>query len=163
LQVRTIEDDKAVVRGLDNLDYAILRVADEPGSKPVGIGGSAQAEPRGCLSLDQVIELPTDAQSAIWCFQHPCEDGQSLPQQVDWNKPSLLGGDAKNSRVWYDINTRKGSSGSPILANKLQLCALHHAGGRDWPAPGPYRYNRGIPLTAIRDRLEGCRKLGDIE
>ncbi len=160
--MRTIDEEKALDRNPEHLDYAVLRVAGEPGNKPVGAKPSENAEPRGCLSLNEAIEVPTALDSAVWCFQHPYENGQSLPQQVDWNKPGLLGGNPNHSRVWYDINTRPGSSGSPILTNKLQLCALHHAGGKDWPAPGQYLYNRGIPLVTIRELLTKRRKLGEI-
>jgi hypothetical protein len=163
LAIRTIDEEKALDRSLENLDYAVLRVAGEPGNKPVGVKASANAEPRGCLSLDEVIDVPAESQSAIWCFQHPYEKGQSLPQQVDWNKPSLLGSNSNKSRVWYNINTRPGSSGSPIFTNKIQLCALHQAGGWDWPAPGQYLYNRGIPLALIRDLLAKRGKLGEIK
>ncbi|CAN7218587.1 trypsin-like peptidase domain-containing protein [Mesorhizobium sp. LjNodule214] len=152
-QLRSIDDEKALDRSLENLDYAVLRLAGEPGKFPIGNKASENAQPRGYLSLDDAIEMPTDLQSAIWCFQHPYENGESLPQQVDWNKPGLLGSNPNKSRVWYDINTRPGSSGSPILANKMQLCALHHAGGKEWPAAASHLYNRGIPLAAIRDLL----------
>lgn len=160
--MRTIDEEKTLDRNPEHLDYAVLRVAGEPGNKPIGVKASASAEPRGCLSLGEAIAVPTPLDSAIWCFQHPYENGQSLPQQVDWNKPGLLGGNPNQTRVWYDINTRPGSSGSPILTNKLQLCALHHAGGKDWPAPGKYLYNRGIPLVTIRELLTKRGKLGEI-
>jgi Trypsin-like peptidase domain/Effector-associated domain 1 len=160
-EIRTIDEERALDRGLENLDYAVLRVAGEPGNKPTGAKPSENAPVRGCLSLNEAIDVPTDSQSAVWCFQHPYENGQSMPQQVDWNKPALLGANPNKSRVWYDVNTRPGSSGSPILTNKMQLCALHHAGGKDWPAPGEYLYNRGIPIVAIRDLLAKRGKLAE--
>ncbi len=163
LTVRTIDEERALDRNPDNLDYAVLRIAGEPGKKPVGVKASENAEARGFLSLDDVVDVPdVTAHTAVWCFQHPYENNQSLPQQVDWNKPGLLGTNPNKTRVWYDINTRPGSSGSPILTNRLQLCALHHAGGKDWPAPGQYLYNRGIPLTTIRERLGTSGKLPEI-
>ncbi len=161
--IRTIDEDKALDRSLEFLDYAVLRVSGEPGNNPIGGNASENAELRGCLSLDDAIDVPTNPQSAVWCFQHPYENGQSLPQQVDWNKPALFGSNPNKSRVWYEINTRPGSSGSPILTNKIELIALHHAGGKDWPAPGQYLYNRGIPLVAIRNLLKQRGKLVEIK
>ena len=161
-QIRTIDEEKTLDRNPENLDYAVLRVAGEPGNKPVGAKASQNAEPRGSLSLSEAIEVPAELDSSVWCFQHPYEQGQSLPQQVDWNKPGLLGGNPNKTRGWSDINTRPGSSGSPILTNKMQLCALHHAGGKDWPAPGQYLYNRGIPLVSIRELLTKRGKLGEL-
>ncbi|MEJ7592132.1 MAG: serine protease [Planctomycetaceae bacterium] len=164
LSIRSIDEERALDRNPENLDYAVLRIADEPGKKPVGEKASDNAVNRGFVSLDDILDVPADMeQSAVWCFQHPYENNQSLPQQVDWNKPGLLGVNPNRTRVWYDINTRPGSSGSPILTNKLQLCALHHAGGKDWPAPGQYLYNRGIPLVTIRELLSRRNKLTQIE
>ena len=140
----------------------MLRIAGEPGAKPIGANPSQNAESRGSFSLSEAIDIPIDTEAGVWCFQHPYENGQSMPQQVDWNI-CVLSGNSNESRVWYDINTRAGSSGSPILTNKLQLCALHHAGGKDWPAPGKFLYNRGIPLLAIRELLTKRGKLGEIK
>ena len=159
--MRNIDEERALDRGLENLDYAVLRVAGEPGNKPIGAKISENAPLRGFLSLYEAIDIPTDLQSAVWCFQHPYENGQSKPQQVDWNKPALLGANPNKSRVWYDVNTRPGSSGAPILTNKIELCALHHAGGKDWPSSGEYLYNRGIPMAAIRDLLAKRGKLAE--
>ena len=161
--IRPVDEDRGLDRGAEHLDYAVLRLAGEPGTKPVGLKASESAAPRGCLPLNEAVEIPSaEGSPAIWCFQHPYEGGQSLPQQVDWNKPGVLGSNPNGTRVWYTINTRGGSSGSPILTGKLQLCALHHAGGRDWPATSPFLYNRGIPLVRIRDLLTKRGKVGEI-
>jgi hypothetical protein len=51
------------------------------------------------------------------------------------------------------------SSGSPCFNARLELIALHHAGGRDWPAKGDYLYNQGIPIGKIRGLLDQRGKL----
>ena len=161
--IRPVEDDRKLDRDLDKLDYAVLRVAREPGANPVGAKQSATGNPRGCLPLSEVVDVPSELDSMIWCFQHPYENQQIQPLQCDANKPGLLGVNPNRTRVWYTVNTRPGSSGSPVLTGKLQLCALHHAGGKDWPKPTPYLYNRGIPLVTIRSLLEKRGKLGEIK
>lgn len=161
-KLRSLEEDIKLDRNPEMLDYAVLRVAGEPGANPVGPKQSATGEARGCLPLDEAVDIPTDLNSMLWCFEHPYENGQSRPLQCDANKPGLLGINPNRTRVWYTINTLGGSSGSPIFTGKLQLCALHHAGGKDWPAPGQYLFNRGIPLVTIRKLLEKRGKISEI-
>ena len=78
--------------------------------------------------------------------------------QLDWEKPAIRGLDANGTRVTCDVNTRPGSSGSPCFNAKLELIALHHAGGKDWPANVEYLYNQGIPIGRIRELMtnHGC-------
>ncbi len=161
--VRSLAEEQKLNRNPENLDYAVLRVAGEPGSKPIGSRESSSFVLRGCLPLSEAVDIPDDLNSAAWCFEHPYENGMSRPLQCDNNKPGFLGVNPNRTRVWYTINTLGGSSGSPILTGKLKLCALHHAGGKDWPAPGQYLYNRGIPLVTIRDLLTKRGKLGEIK
>jgi hypothetical protein len=160
--VRPIDEERQLNRNPEKLDYAVLRIAGEPGNKPIGSRESMSSVLRGCLPLSEAVEIPADLSSSAWCFEHPCENGQSLPLQCDHDKPGFLGVNPNRTRVWYTINTRGGSSGSPILTGKLQLCALHHAGGKDWPAPGRLLYNRGIPIISIRELLRKRGKLDEI-
>jgi hypothetical protein len=166
LIARSIEENVVSQRPEDHLDYAVLRVAGSPGSKPIGAKAAPGAAPRGHLKLQ---EANTDdaanfakAASAMFIFQHPYENGQSLPLQYDWNKPAILGVNQNQTRVFYDINTRPGSSGSPCFNAKLELVALHHAGGKDWPKPKEYLYNQGIPISKVRGLLEQRGKLAEI-
>jgi hypothetical protein len=159
----TKEQNLALDRPLDRLDYALLRVAGEPGKKPLGTKASENAEPRGYLKLSDAVDIPDMSQpAAIWIFQHPYEGGRSLPLQVDWNKPALLGINGNQTRILYDINTRPGSSGSPVFNTKLELIALHHAGGKDWPAAVQYLFNQGIPIQRLKGLLEQRGKLGEV-
>ncbi len=156
----------AATRPSDHLDYAVLRLADAPGSKPVGAKSVNGGQPRGFLSLQEAATDPADfemAKAALFIFQHPFENGKSLPLQVDWNKPAILGVNANETRVLYDVNTLGGSSGSPCFNAKLELIALHHAGGKDWPAANMYRFNQGIPIRKIIALLQQSGKLADIQ
>jgi hypothetical protein len=166
LTARPIPQNVAATRPPDCLDYACLRVAGLPGKDLLGAKGSPGGQPRGCLRL---AEASTNAardfvvgQAAVFIFQHPYENGQVLPLQLDWNKPAILGVNGNQTRVLYDVNTRGGSSGSPCFNAKLELIALHHAGGRDWPAAKDLLYNQGIPIGKIRDLLQQRGKLANV-
>ncbi|MCC6510474.1 MAG: trypsin-like peptidase domain-containing protein [Pirellulaceae bacterium] len=152
--VRSIQDNLAVNRAADHLDYALVRLADSPGTKPLGAKPSEGAARRGH------IDLPADAhrrfeddfkvdQAAIFVFQHPSR----MPLRMDWQKPGILGVNNNRTRVLYDVNTQHGSSGAPCFNAKLEFIALHHAGGKDWPAASPYLYNQGIPIATIFELL----------
>lgn len=61
--------------------------------------------------------------------------------------------------VHYLSDTQYGSSGSPVLNDKGQLVALHHAGGSPQEAAGkpPLQKNEGIRIPRV---VEGLKKLG---
>ena len=163
LKVRTVAENVATDRPADKLDYAVLRLADAPGELPLGQRNEMGSENRGH------IPLPADAEqrfagdfelqtSAVFIFQHP----NSQPLRMDWQKPGVLGVNANSTRVMYDVNTQPGSSGSPCFNSRLELMALHHAGGKDWPAESAYLYNQGIPIYKIYQALSAKNKLGEI-
>ena len=150
----------------DCLDYACLRVAGQPGKALLGAKVAQGGQVRGFLRL---ANASTNAASdfetgkaAVFIFQHPYEDGKVRPLQLDWNKPAILGLNANETRVLYEVNTRGGSSGSPCFNAKLELIALHHAGGKGWPASKEYSYNQGIPIVKIHALLNQRGKLPEI-
>lgn len=163
LQVRSVSENLAVDRADDCLDYAILRVSGSPGTKRLGVKPTASGEVRGHLTLppnaNQSFASDFDPNSsAVFIFQHPSKE----PLRLDWEKPAILGVNGNRTRALYKINTQHGSSGSPCLNAKLDLIALHHAGGKDWPADIGYLYNQGIPIGRIRALLEKRNKLSEI-
>ena len=166
LTARPIPQNVASTRPVDCLDYALLRVAGQPGKALLGTKVSQGGQTRGSLRLDDASTSTASdfatGKAAMFIFQHPYENGKVLPLQVDWNKPAILGLNANETRVLYDINTRGGSSGSPCFNAKLELVALHHAGGKDWPASKELLYNQGIPISKIRVLLQKRGKLSEI-
>lgn len=166
LTPRPIAENLAGTRPEDKLDYAIIRLAGDPGAKPVGAAATQGGLTRGYLSLTEGIsqsEQDFAENQAAFIFQHPSEGGSVKPLQIDWEKPAILGVNKNLTRVFYNINTRPGSSGSPCFNAKLELIALHHAGGRDWPAGQNYLYNQGIPIRKISSLLEERGKLSKIK
>jgi V8-like Glu-specific endopeptidase len=131
----------------DELDYALLRTAGNPGNDL--IAGEAQAPvPRGW------IEAPTASHNfvqspALNIVQHP--DGR--PMQIALDSNAVTG--ASSTRVQYRTTTLPGSSGSPCFSADWNWIALHHSGDpKYWKYGSKPEYNQGIPATAIMSLLQ---------
>jgi len=135
----------------DELDYAVLRVAGNPGAEPVGSGdGLAQSPPRGFIPEPQV--KPTFSPDApLFILQHP--NAEPLQWAIDTS--AIIGEVHDGLRVRYRTNTQPGSSGSPCFNADFDLVALHHLGD---PARGPAQFNQGIPISLIMERLRKAGK-----
>ncbi len=131
----------------EELDFAILRLADEAGRAPVGgAAGPLQSRAeRGWVTLpepDPVLE-PGDP---LIIYQYP--GGRELMMAIDTE--AVVGLVWGGARVRYRANTERGSSGSPVFNFAWELVALHHAGS---PGPEPVPYNQGIPIARIKAAL----------
>jgi hypothetical protein len=120
---------------VDKLDYAVLELREPAGALPLVQGGEA----RGYVALSAAPA--TVEGDPLLILQHP--NGQ--PMKIDLGSVTA----ARPTRLRYNVNTDKGSSGAPAFNRRLELVALHHV-GIDWPADG-VPYNQGIPMAAIRD------------
>jgi hypothetical protein len=128
--------------GLDELDFALVRLATKIGDEPVGgSSGDQNAQPRGWIDV-AAAGLAPDIGQQIFIFQHP--DGEPLRLSVG----TITEYNGNKSRVRYDANTKDGSSGSPCFNASLQLCALHHAHDTNRPP----RWNQAVPIGAILGR-----------
>ena len=93
--------------GKDELDFALLRLAaSQPGRGRVKL---ARPGP-GLVAGDWLIIL-----------QHP--GGGPLKQAFGLS----LGQNGNQTRLRYKITTDRGSSGAPVLNERLDLAGLHHA------------------------------------
>lgn len=143
----------AGTRPVAHLDYAILRLERKLGSEPLGEKPAPGSPERHWLSLpraDRDFEKDFAKDTAVFIFQHPSGD----PLRFDWRENGMLGRNANGSRVLYTANTVGGSSGSPVFNRKLELIALHHAGGPDWPKDVQREFNQGVPIGMIRAALD---------
>jgi hypothetical protein len=123
----------------DQLDYALLRLAESVGEDAAG------STSRGAFKLRREPIEPKE-NAVIQIVQHPRAGPLAM------STGTILEYDAQRLRVRYVANTEAGSSGSPVLAPDLSVVALHHAGGPDW---GNGRgYNQGIPMGRILRDLE---------
>lgn len=121
-------------------DSALIQLADRVGDLPLG-GASADpgAEPRMWIDA-QAKAPPLTKGNQVFLLQHP--DGEPLQLAIG----TVTEFNAAGTRVRYDANSKKGSSGSPCFDAALNLVALHHA--RD-PADPP-AWNQAIPIGAIQ-------------
>jgi hypothetical protein len=130
----------------DELDYALLRVDEEPGNQRVaGATAEPTAPKRGWVKLKPGgTTLADDA--PVFIVQHP----EGWPLKLAMDTKSVLKTNANSTRVRYRTNTEKGSSGSPVFNETWELAALHHSGDRSIVPV----YNQGIPFVAIVALLE---------
>ena len=73
--------------------------------------------------------------------------------KLAFDTEGVLGVNANRTRVTYTTNTLGGSSGSPCFNQHLELIALHHAGDPKYAPMYFPKFNEGIPISAIRERL----------
>jgi hypothetical protein len=124
----------------DELDYAILKLAEPIGDAP-GPNGEAK---RGWLTVSTLPPLP-ESNDVIFIAQHPKGDPLKLAPGT------VLQANGNKTRLRYDANTEHGSSGSPCFDAKVNLVALHHGGDPDYSRLA--QFNQGIPMDRIIEHL----------
>jgi Trypsin-like peptidase domain/Effector-associated domain 1 len=127
----------------NHLDYALLRLAGEPGKDPVG--GKANGDPRWWIAVEEANHSFAP-RSPLFIVQHP--DGKPIKLALDTE--AVIGLNGNGTRVRYRTNTEPGSSGSPCFNQNWQLVALHHAGDPNWVPT----WNEGIPINRISHILQ---------
>ncbi|MFO0759214.1 MAG: serine protease [Byssovorax sp.] len=135
----------------DELGYALLRVADSPGSSLSSPGGT---QPRGWIPLPSAAALEPGA--PLFMLHHP----SGGPLKLSLNTQSVLDVSTSETIVRYTTNTLAGSGGAPCFDAHWNLVAMHQGSGSndndDW-------HNEGIHITAIRKLLQARGKLALIE
>lgn len=121
-----------------DLDFALVRVAGEPGMQTVGETG----ETRGWLTYQQHKFTVGEIQLIL---QHP------LAAPLNLSAGAVTAVNTMHKRVTYTANTEPGSSGSPVFTLGWDLVALHHYGEQTG--------NMGIPVNYIWQQLEQGNKL----
>ncbi|MBK8904547.1 MAG: trypsin-like peptidase domain-containing protein [Anaerolineaceae bacterium] len=116
------------------LDYAVVRLASNPGNKWGYLPLSTQVPPKG---------------SRVNIVQHP----NGLPKQISIQNNFVKF--ANTTKLQYVTSTMPGSSGSPVFNNKWEVVALHRAGGLlSEEENGPLYYrNEGATIQAIIQTL----------
>jgi hypothetical protein len=125
----------------DQLDFALVRLSQRVSDRPLpgGDGG-----PRGWCSLqDTPPDVPVGGHVTL--IQHPA----GAPRQISFGHVLSYGG--ANLRLRYSANTKRGSSGSPVLNGRGRLIALHHAGDPNFAQMA--KYNQGIPIGLIANDI----------
>lgn len=115
------------------LDYAVLRLAERAGEDEV-----EKSTPRGLVALGASGGPPRKG-DVLLIVQHP----EGMPQRFAFG--NVLNSLAPTERrLQHDANTLRGSSGSPVVDIKLDILALHHAGGKA---------NQAVPIHLVGARL----------
>ena len=128
----------------DRLDYALIRLATPAGDDTVGDSGNQFGEKRGFFPIPDNPFNPAVG-SGLSIMQHPRGD----PLKLALDSDGVLSLNENATRLRYETNTEKGSSGSPCFTFKWELVALHHSGDPDFDPAHKPTYNEGIPMTAI--------------
>jgi hypothetical protein len=146
---------KSGVPSGDELDYALLRLAEPIGELPILLGSddAAAAAPRGWIPLPSV-EWPFAEKRCLFILQHPLGDAMKLALDLE----AKMEVNANRTRVIYQTGTEGGSSGSPCFNEVWDLVALHHAGDPSQSGFFQPAFNEGIPIARIVERLasKGC-------
>jgi V8-like Glu-specific endopeptidase len=122
---------------LEQLDYALLRLAEPAGKQQV------DGAERGWVALpEQTPELKPGA--PILIVQHP--DGAPMKLALDTDAVIAV----NETRIRYATNTAPGSSGSPCFTMDWDLAVLHNYGDPAWKAP---KFNQGVPIGMVRKRI----------
>ncbi|MEV4137329.1 effector-associated domain EAD1-containing protein [Dactylosporangium sp. NPDC049742] len=122
------------------LDFAVLRVAGDPGKQPAPSGA-----PRGWIESVRV-DAP-EPYDDLFLLHHP--DGRPLRLSIG----PLLDVNANGTRLRHAVNTAPGSSGAPCFDVNLALVAMHQGGDPDFRPQHRPTHNRAIPISAIRRAL----------
>ncbi len=138
------EDEKADGEApLTALDYAVIRLSTKIGEETIGKSPPGST-PRGYISLPAAARSsPKD--SDVFIMQHAASELLGL------SFGRVLATNGNGTRLRYDATTAKGSSGSPVLTDDLEIVALHHAGDPLYARLA--RYNQGVPIHLIRADL----------
>ena len=137
----------------DELDYALIRLSEAFGEKPWAMNPNSDggAPPRGWIHVPE--KAPSlKSPMGVLIAQHP--SGWPLKIALDTeaiNQTTNLWLNSNGTRLRYATNTLGGSSGSPVFDLEWNLIALHHYG--DPAFNHPAKFNQGIPIGQIRDRL----------
>ena len=146
---------RTMTPGVDELDYALLRLAEPVGSQaiPLGHGTDPGARNRGWIELPE-HPWPFATESTLFIVQHP--NGSPMALAMDFEAKMELNANA--TRVIYQTGTEPGSSGSPCFNQHWDLVALHHAGDPLYPEMYPGSFNEGVPIHRIVERLRSLNK-----
>lgn len=138
-QVYLLDTEWRVVSPVDELDFALLRVAGAPGLDPAS--GQPRGEPRGWLTpAENYLFQPGEPLS----IAHHLNGG---PLKLTLSAQAVVAASPDGRRITYRIETGPGSAGAPCFNQQLDVVALH---SRKSETPS---IKTGIPTAAILAQL----------
>ncbi|MEU5331306.1 effector-associated domain EAD1-containing protein [Streptomyces parvus] len=123
------------------LDFALLRLADSPGSRPIGEDAEPSSPERGWIDTHAPVTLHEGDDIVI--LQHLLGG----PMRLAFGKITAV--TPNGTRIRHTADTDQGSSGSPCFTLALDLAAIHQAGDprqESWHVPA---YNRAVPIAPV--------------
>lgn len=136
-----VPDPKGGDPSIDELDFALIRLAEPVGDEP--IGANAGSRQRGWVTLCH--EPLTRAPQMVTILQHP----EARPMKLSIGMVESLPLNSNGTRLRHGIPTEPGSSGSPLFDKDWKVIALHHSGDPKSIKP---EYNEAIPIALITNR-----------
>jgi hypothetical protein len=133
------ESDELPAAG--ELDFAVLRVAGEPGEQPIGEKAEPGSDRRGWV--ERICRARLRPGDDLLVLQHMLGE----PMRLAFGRVTEV--NANDTRIRHGVNTDEGSSGSPCFTLAMELAAVHQAGDPNrstWHLPS---YNRAVPAAAI--------------
>lgn len=128
-------------------DYALLQLPLEDRQAAVSTYGYLKLRRSGPV-LDERVYVPQHPQG--WGKRIAMKDGDNWARILDLNGTDYNG--CGNGQVIYKVDTRGGSSGSPVLGvSDNAVVALHHCGGCSKFGIG----NSGVHIQVLLDGLQG--------
>ncbi len=132
-------DPKSGDPAADELDFALLRLAEAIGQQSVGQG--EEGAKRGWLPVP-VGPIDYTVMTGVAILQHPHKVSMKLALGSD----QALTVNGAGNRLRHTVPTQPGSSGSPVFNADWDLVALHHSGDPDLIKP---EFNEAIPIGPI--------------
>ena len=122
------------------LDFALVQLAEPIGKRVIAGSG----HPRSWIDLTKAA-LPLKDQDRIIIPQHP----NGLPQRIDFGRFSEPDSelDGSKTRLRYDTETDRGTSGAPCFNQSFNLVGMHNAEFR--PNDVPISKNQAIRIDRI--------------
>jgi hypothetical protein len=127
----------------DELDFCLIRLASDVGSERLGGSSDPSGSRRGWFPLNELQSIGQCGQQ-LFILQHPM--GAVLKLAIGDQLQTSRSG----NRFSYNVNTLKGSSGSPVFNARMEVIGLHQSGQTDAAELAAARKsNQGIPISNI--------------
>ncbi|MCW3842880.1 serine protease [Micromonospora yasonensis] len=139
--------DRTRLPGEDELDVALIRLAEPAGLDAVGRAGQVPDSPRRGWLTAPGHDDALAADRPLIMLQYPGRE----PLQLAFG--TVLDVNANRTRLRHRVNTQRGSSGSPCFTTDLTLVGLHIAGDPDDRQDHEPTYNIAVPMATILARL----------
>jgi len=154
-------DERGATGGFTDaeLDFALVRLADRVGERPVGDLSYADvdAPPRGWEMLFGSDNFPPEG-DPIQILHHPGRFGfrqaRMIQDPVRTSSGRILSWLDGDRRLRHDAPTEYGSSGGACFSQDWRFLALHHMADPNSEPGERGRFNQAIPISAIARRLE---------